>query len=132
MWCLFLPLLSDVVLAAVLVPVLVMVPTALILVVVCTLHWRNRCTFFSSPSVTNCAVDLLLNAPVPSSPRRKKSSEGMYDLPHWDRTGMALPCVTGRYVLAFWDRAGAPCVFWFCSRLVEKHEAAAAIQNGGK
>ncbi|XP_028992668.1 discoidin, CUB and LCCL domain-containing protein 2 [Betta splendens] len=49
---------KDVVLAAVLVPVLVMVLTALVLIVVCTLHWRNR----------------------------KKSSEGMYDLPHWDRT----------------------------------------------
>ncbi|XP_067460066.1 discoidin, CUB and LCCL domain-containing protein 2 isoform X2 [Thunnus thynnus] len=49
---------KDVALAAVLVPVLVMVLTALILIVVCAWHWRNR----------------------------KKSSEGMYDLPHWDRT----------------------------------------------
>ncbi|KAM8856445.1 discoidin, CUB and LCCL domain-containing protein 2 [Spinachia spinachia] len=49
---------KDVALAAVLVPVLVMVLTALILIVVCALHWRNR----------------------------KKSSEGTYDLPHWDRT----------------------------------------------
>uniref|UniRef100_A0A7N8Y6X2 Discoidin, CUB and LCCL domain containing 2 n=1 Tax=Mastacembelus armatus TaxID=205130 RepID=A0A7N8Y6X2_9TELE len=45
-------------LAAVLVPVVVMVLTALILIVVCACHWRNR----------------------------KKSSEGTYDLPHWDRT----------------------------------------------
>lgn len=37
-----LPLLSDVALAAVLVPVLVMVLTALILVVVCARHWKNR------------------------------------------------------------------------------------------
>ncbi|KAM3861671.1 discoidin, CUB and LCCL domain-containing protein 2 isoform 2-T2 [Diretmus argenteus] len=49
---------KDVALAAVLVPVLVMALTALILTVVCTWHWRNR----------------------------KKSSEGTYDLPHWDRT----------------------------------------------
>ncbi|XP_035807098.2 discoidin, CUB and LCCL domain-containing protein 2 isoform X2 [Amphiprion ocellaris] len=49
---------TDVALAAVLVPVLVMVLTALILIVVCAWHWRNR----------------------------KKSSEGTYDLPHWDRT----------------------------------------------
>ncbi|CAK6959178.1 discoidin%2C CUB and LCCL domain-containing protein 2 [Scomber scombrus] len=49
---------KDVALAAVLVPVLVMVLTALIVIVVCAWHWRNR----------------------------KKSSEGMYDLPHWDRT----------------------------------------------
>ncbi|KAM7407147.1 hypothetical protein PAMA_003061 [Pampus argenteus] len=49
---------KDVALAAVLVPVLVMVLSALILIVVCAWHWRNR----------------------------KKSSEGTYDLPHWDRT----------------------------------------------
>ncbi|TKS66858.1 Discoidin, CUB and LCCL domain-containing protein 2 [Collichthys lucidus] len=49
---------KDVALATVLVPVLVMALTALILIVVCALHWRNR----------------------------KKSSEGTYDLPHWDRT----------------------------------------------
>uniref|UniRef100_A0A667Z3D5 Discoidin, CUB and LCCL domain containing 2 n=1 Tax=Myripristis murdjan TaxID=586833 RepID=A0A667Z3D5_9TELE len=49
---------KDVALAAVLVPVSVMVLTALILTVVCTWHWRSR----------------------------KKSSEGTYDLPHWDRT----------------------------------------------
>uniref|UniRef100_A0A672HGP3 Discoidin, CUB and LCCL domain containing 2 n=1 Tax=Salarias fasciatus TaxID=181472 RepID=A0A672HGP3_SALFA len=49
---------KDVVLAAVLVPVLVMVLTALILTAVCAWHWRSR----------------------------KKSSEGTYDLPHWDRT----------------------------------------------
>ncbi|XP_028250051.1 discoidin, CUB and LCCL domain-containing protein 2 [Parambassis ranga] len=49
---------KDAALAAVLVPVLVMVLTALILTVVCACHWRNR----------------------------KKSSEGTYDLPHWDRT----------------------------------------------
>ncbi|KAM9850666.1 discoidin, CUB and LCCL domain-containing protein 2 [Aulostomus maculatus] len=48
---------KDVALAAVLVPVLVMVLTAVILVV-CAWHWKNR----------------------------KKSSEGTYDLPHWDRT----------------------------------------------
>lgn len=49
---------KDVVLAAVLVPVLVMILTALILTAVCAWHWRSR----------------------------KKSSEGTYDLPHWDRT----------------------------------------------
>ncbi|KAL6101067.1 dcbld2 [Pungitius sinensis] len=49
---------KDVALAAVLFPVLVMVLTALILIVVCAWHWKNR----------------------------KKSSEGTYDLPHWDRT----------------------------------------------
>uniref|UniRef100_UPI0037E93BC0 discoidin, CUB and LCCL domain-containing protein 2 n=1 Tax=Semicossyphus pulcher TaxID=241346 RepID=UPI0037E93BC0 len=49
---------KDVALAAVLVPVLVMALTALIVIVVCAWHWRNR----------------------------KKSSEGTYDLPHWDRT----------------------------------------------
>uniref|UniRef100_A0A674MW82 Discoidin, CUB and LCCL domain containing 2 n=1 Tax=Takifugu rubripes TaxID=31033 RepID=A0A674MW82_TAKRU len=49
---------KDVALAAVLVPVLVMVLTALVLIVVCARHWKNR----------------------------KKSSEGTYDLPHWDRT----------------------------------------------
>ncbi|CAG5865793.1 unnamed protein product [Menidia menidia] len=45
-------------LAAVLVPVLIMVPTALILTAICAWHCRNK----------------------------KKSSEGAYDLPHWDRT----------------------------------------------
>ncbi|XP_062312533.1 discoidin, CUB and LCCL domain-containing protein 2 isoform X2 [Osmerus eperlanus] len=49
---------NDVALAAVLVPSVVMVLTTLSLAVVCTCHWRNR----------------------------KKSSEGTYDLPHWDRT----------------------------------------------
>ncbi|XP_034042024.1 discoidin, CUB and LCCL domain-containing protein 2 [Thalassophryne amazonica] len=49
---------KGVALAAVLVPVLVMVLTALILTVVCAWRWRNR----------------------------KKSSDGAYDLPHWDRT----------------------------------------------
>lgn len=34
--------LSDVALAAVLVPVSVMVLTALILIVVCARHWKNR------------------------------------------------------------------------------------------
>uniref|UniRef100_A0A3Q2YK19 Discoidin, CUB and LCCL domain containing 2 n=1 Tax=Hippocampus comes TaxID=109280 RepID=A0A3Q2YK19_HIPCM len=47
----------EVALAAVLVPVLVMVLTALILLVVCAWHWRS-----------------------------KQSSEGAYDLPHWNRT----------------------------------------------
>ncbi|XP_041662528.1 discoidin, CUB and LCCL domain-containing protein 2 [Cheilinus undulatus] len=49
---------KDVALAAVLVPILVMALTALVVIVVCALHCRNR----------------------------KKSSEGTYDLPHWDRT----------------------------------------------
>ncbi|XP_035507229.2 discoidin, CUB and LCCL domain-containing protein 2 [Scophthalmus maximus] len=49
---------KDKALAAVLVPVSVMVLTALVLTGVCAWHWRNR----------------------------KKSSEGTYDLPHWDRT----------------------------------------------
>lgn len=35
-------LLSDVVLSAVLVPVLAMALTALILIVVCARHWKNR------------------------------------------------------------------------------------------
>ncbi|XP_062391336.1 LOW QUALITY PROTEIN: discoidin, CUB and LCCL domain-containing protein 2 [Sardina pilchardus] len=47
----------DVALAAVLVPVLVMLLTALLLTVVCSWHWKNR----KNPEVT-------------------------YDLPHWDRT----------------------------------------------
>ncbi|XP_059198524.1 discoidin, CUB and LCCL domain-containing protein 2 isoform X2 [Centropristis striata] len=49
---------KEVALAAVLVPVLVMVLTALILIAICAWHCKNR----------------------------KKSSEGTYDLPHWDRT----------------------------------------------
>ncbi|KAM6934148.1 discoidin, CUB and LCCL domain-containing protein 2 [Xenentodon cancila] len=49
---------KDGVLAAVLIPVLVTVLTVLILAVVCTLYRRNK----------------------------KQSSEGTYDLPHWDRT----------------------------------------------
>uniref|UniRef100_A0A3Q1HWF3 Discoidin, CUB and LCCL domain containing 2 n=1 Tax=Anabas testudineus TaxID=64144 RepID=A0A3Q1HWF3_ANATE len=49
---------KDMALVAVLVPVLVMVLTALILIAVCAWLWKNR----------------------------KKSSEGTYDLPHWDRT----------------------------------------------
>ncbi|MED6285794.1 hypothetical protein CHARACLAT_032793 [Characodon lateralis] len=48
----------DVVLTAVLVPVAVMVLTALILTVACACHWRNK----------------------------KKSAEGTYDIPYWDRT----------------------------------------------
>ncbi|XP_041127687.1 discoidin, CUB and LCCL domain-containing protein 2-like isoform X1 [Polyodon spathula] len=50
---------KDVALAAVLVPVLVMGLTALILVLVCAWHWRNR----------------------------KQTAEGTYDLPYWDRPG---------------------------------------------
>ncbi|XP_069034949.1 discoidin, CUB and LCCL domain-containing protein 2 [Lepisosteus oculatus] len=50
---------KDVTLAAVLVPVLVMALTVLILFLVCAWHWKNR----------------------------KKSAEGAYDLPHWDRAG---------------------------------------------
>ncbi|XP_077584906.1 discoidin, CUB and LCCL domain-containing protein 2 [Stigmatopora nigra] len=49
---------KEVALAAVLVPVLVMVLTALFLLVICAWHWKSR----------------------------KKSSEGTYDLPHWNRT----------------------------------------------
>ncbi|KAL0963463.1 hypothetical protein UPYG_G00306680 [Umbra pygmaea] len=49
---------TDVVLVAVLVPLLVMVVSALILTMVCARHWKNR----------------------------KKSSEGTYDLPHWERS----------------------------------------------
>ncbi|KAJ8397962.1 hypothetical protein AAFF_G00433090 [Aldrovandia affinis] len=50
---------NSVALAAVLVPSLAMALTALVLALVCAWHWRNR----------------------------KKSTEGVYDLPHWDRTG---------------------------------------------
>ncbi|XP_075770593.1 discoidin, CUB and LCCL domain-containing protein 2 isoform X2 [Pelodiscus sinensis] len=50
---------KDVALAAVLVPVLVMVFTSFILILVCAWHWRNR----------------------------KKKAEGTYDLPYWDRAG---------------------------------------------
>ncbi|KAG9348654.1 hypothetical protein JZ751_028971 [Albula glossodonta] len=50
---------NSVALAAVLVPSLAMALTALVLALVCTWHWRNR----------------------------KKSTEGVYDLPQWDRTG---------------------------------------------
>ncbi|KAJ8351910.1 hypothetical protein SKAU_G00233860 [Synaphobranchus kaupii] len=50
---------NNVALAAVLVPSLAMAVTALVLTMVCTWHWRNR----------------------------KKSTEGVYDLPQWDRTG---------------------------------------------
>uniref|UniRef100_A0A3P9NNH9 Discoidin, CUB and LCCL domain containing 2 n=1 Tax=Poecilia reticulata TaxID=8081 RepID=A0A3P9NNH9_POERE len=50
--------LPDVVLMAVLVPVAVVVLTALILTVTCVCHWRNK----------------------------KKSAEGTYDIPYWDRT----------------------------------------------
>ncbi|KAM4730766.1 discoidin, CUB and LCCL domain-containing protein 2 [Anableps anableps] len=46
------------VLTAVLVPVVVMVLTALILTLACVCHWRNK----------------------------KKSAEGAYDIPYWDRT----------------------------------------------
>ncbi|XP_008432262.1 discoidin, CUB and LCCL domain-containing protein 2 [Poecilia reticulata] len=49
---------KDVVLMAVLVPVAVVVLTALILTVTCVCHWRNK----------------------------KKSAEGTYDIPYWDRT----------------------------------------------
>uniref|UniRef100_A0A3B3XS39 Discoidin, CUB and LCCL domain containing 2 n=1 Tax=Poecilia mexicana TaxID=48701 RepID=A0A3B3XS39_9TELE len=49
---------KDVVLMAVLVPVAVVVLTALILTVACVCHWRNK----------------------------KKSAEGSYDIPYWDRT----------------------------------------------
>ncbi|XP_026556631.1 discoidin, CUB and LCCL domain-containing protein 2 isoform X1 [Pseudonaja textilis] len=50
---------KDVALIAVLVPVLVMVFTTLILISVCSWHWRNR----------------------------KRKSEGPYDMPYWDRAG---------------------------------------------
>ncbi|KAG7463448.1 hypothetical protein MATL_G00176640 [Megalops atlanticus] len=50
---------NSVALAAVLVPTLAMALTALVLALVCAWHWRNR----------------------------KKSTEAVYDLPQWDRTG---------------------------------------------
>uniref|UniRef100_A0A1A8HVF0 Discoidin, CUB and LCCL domain containing 2 n=1 Tax=Nothobranchius kuhntae TaxID=321403 RepID=A0A1A8HVF0_NOTKU len=49
---------NDVVLKAVLVPVLVMLMTAVVVIGAWACHWRNK----------------------------KKSSEGTYDLPHWDRS----------------------------------------------
>ncbi|XP_069744805.1 discoidin, CUB and LCCL domain-containing protein 2 isoform X6 [Narcine bancroftii] len=58
---------KDVALAAVLVPVLVMVLTAFILVLVCGWHWRSR----------------------------KKPVEGPYSLPYWDRAEYAQPLVAG-------------------------------------
>ncbi|XP_069744804.1 discoidin, CUB and LCCL domain-containing protein 2 isoform X5 [Narcine bancroftii] len=59
---------KDVALAAVLVPVLVMVLTAFILVLVCGWHWRSR----------------------------KKPVEGPYSLPYWDRAAeYAQPLVAG-------------------------------------
>uniref|UniRef100_A0ABI7XG60 Discoidin, CUB and LCCL domain containing 2 n=1 Tax=Felis catus TaxID=9685 RepID=A0ABI7XG60_FELCA len=58
---------KDVALAAVLVPVLVMVLSTLILTVVCAWHWRSR----------------------------KKKTEGTYDLPYWDRAEYAQPLVGG-------------------------------------
>lgn len=76
-------------LAAVLVPVLVMVLTALILIVVCAWHWRNRCVFSTITQIREknpsdrFSLTLFFLCPV-----RKKSSEGTYDLPHWDSTGM--------------------------------------------
>ncbi|XP_036830963.1 discoidin, CUB and LCCL domain-containing protein 2 isoform X1 [Oncorhynchus mykiss] len=50
---------NDMAFATMLVPVLVMILTTLILTTVCAWHWKNR----------------------------KNSSEGAYDLSHWDRTG---------------------------------------------
>ncbi|XP_039600800.1 discoidin, CUB and LCCL domain-containing protein 2 [Polypterus senegalus] len=50
---------KDITLGAVLVPVLVMTLTILILIIVCTWHWKSR----------------------------KKTAEGTYDIPYWDRTG---------------------------------------------
>uniref|UniRef100_A0A8C7MVQ5 Discoidin, CUB and LCCL domain containing 2 n=1 Tax=Oncorhynchus kisutch TaxID=8019 RepID=A0A8C7MVQ5_ONCKI len=50
-------IINDVAFATVLVPVLVMILTTLILTTVCAWHWKNR----------------------------KNSSEGAYDLSHWDR-----------------------------------------------
>ncbi|XP_069563154.1 discoidin, CUB and LCCL domain-containing protein 2 isoform X1 [Brachyistius frenatus] len=78
---------KDVALAAVLVPVLVMVLTALIVTVVCAWHWRNR----------------------------KKSSEGTYDLPHWDRTGTssllsaAARCVSMSFPSSLVQLCGSLC-----------------------
>lgn len=44
-------LLSDVALAAVLVPVLVMALTALILIVVCARHWKNRFAIINKEAI---------------------------------------------------------------------------------
>ncbi|CDQ94951.1 unnamed protein product, partial [Oncorhynchus mykiss] len=87
---------NDMAFATMLVPVLVMILTTLILTTVCAWHWKNR----------------------------KNSSEGAYDLSHWDRTGKhntLSMCV---------------CVFRCLlrvslSRLVEEYEAVPAIQDGG-
>ncbi|XP_038155598.1 discoidin, CUB and LCCL domain-containing protein 2 isoform X1 [Cyprinodon tularosa] len=49
---------SDVVLTTILVPITVTILTALILTAACACHWRNK----------------------------KKSAEGTYDIPYWDRT----------------------------------------------
>lgn len=43
--------LSDVALEAVLVPVLVMVLTALVLIVVCARHWKNRYAVISKETI---------------------------------------------------------------------------------
>lgn len=82
-------LLSDVALAAVLVPVLVMVLTALILLVVCARHWKNRYELSNREGMeirhASSSVTFVF------CPYRKKSSEGTYDLPHWDRSGTKVP-----------------------------------------
>lgn len=85
--------LSDVALAAVLVPVLVMVLTALVLIVVCARHWKNRYAVINKETMLRVSSSMTFTF----CPSRKKSSEGTYDLPHWDRTGTKVlgPCWSG-------------------------------------
>lgn len=53
-------LLSDVALAAVLVPVAVMVLTALVLTVVCARHWKNRSVLGALEGINHSSVGFLL------------------------------------------------------------------------
>ncbi|MEQ2282229.1 hypothetical protein AMECASPLE_038419 [Ameca splendens] len=72
----------DVVLTTVLVPVAVMVLTALILTVACACHWRNK---YASSLLTSLKPTLFPSMTI-CSLYRKKSAEGTYDIPYWDRT----------------------------------------------
>lgn len=74
---------------AVLVPVAVVVLTALILTVACVCHWRNKCAFLYLLTSPKRAISPLVTF---CSPYRKKSAEGTYDIPYWDRTGMSPLC----------------------------------------
>lgn len=88
----------DVALIAVLVPVLFMILAALILTVVCACLWRNRYFNHKRTFLKLMNLSELFYYDYRSLFNRKKNSEGTYDLPHWDRTGIQVYSPADQFV----------------------------------